>query len=293
MVVFLQIYLCGHFYGGYQNLHTKKTWHEHNCSKMCDQKLHQDGSKISAEPRLQYLLVMQKSSFSWLKSVPGEPNRAFCLYCNRSLHAHCLSLLKHLCTLKHTRAAQAIAPEQFPCDIGGEKNTEAQQNLIGSEESGIEAACQQIITNNRVSVEQNMLSTEGSIVAAQKQIAGSEMSTAQGTKKGISTHVLDTAKGKPANGLQVSLYRLMGGKWTIVSEGYTDEDGRFSNFLQDLELCSGRYKLHFDVDRYFDSTSQESLYPFVEIAFDVKSQQDHYHIPLLLSPFGYTTYRGS
>ncbi|XP_049960382.1 uncharacterized protein LOC126480986 isoform X2 [Schistocerca serialis cubense] len=228
----------------------------------------------------------------WLKSVPGEPNRAFCLYCNRSLHAHCLSLLKHLCTLKHTRAAQAIAPEQFPCDIGGEKNTEAQQNLIGSEESGIEAACQQIITNNRVSVEQNMLSTEGSIVAAQKQIAGSEMST-QGTKKGISTHVLDTAKGKPANGLQVSLYRLMGGKWTIVSEGYTDEDGRFSNFLQDLELCSGRYKLHFDVDRYFDSTSQESLYPFVEIAFDVKSQQDHYHIPLLLSPFGYTTYRGS
>ncbi|XP_047114728.1 uncharacterized protein LOC124795009 isoform X2 [Schistocerca piceifrons] len=229
----------------------------------------------------------------WLKSVPGEPNRAFCLYCNRSLHAHCLSLLKHLCTLKHTRAAQAIAPEQFPCDIGGEKNTEAQQNLISSEESGIEAACQQIITNNRVSVEQNMLSTEGSIVAAQKQIAGSEMSTAQGTKKGISTHVLDTAKGKPANGLQVSLYRLMGGKWTIVSEGYTDEDGRFSNFLQDLELCSGRYKLHFDVDRYFDSTSQESLYPFVEIAFDVKSQQDHYHIPLLLSPFGYTTYRGS
>ncbi|XP_049829245.1 uncharacterized protein LOC126267954 isoform X1 [Schistocerca gregaria] len=227
----------------------------------------------------------------WLKSVPGEPNRAFCLYCNRSLHAHCLSLLKHLCTLKHTRAAQAIAPEQFPCDIGGEKNT--QQNLIGSEETGIEAACQQVITNNRVSVEQNMLSTEGSTVAAQKQIAGSEMSTAQGPKKGISTHVLDTAKGKPANGLQVSLYRLMGGKWTIVSEGYTDEDGRFSNFLQDLEICSGRYKLHFDVDRYFDLTSQESLYPFVEIAFDVKSQQDHYHIPLLLSPFGYTTYRGS
>ncbi|XP_049829246.1 uncharacterized protein LOC126267954 isoform X2 [Schistocerca gregaria] len=226
----------------------------------------------------------------WLKSVPGEPNRAFCLYCNRSLHAHCLSLLKHLCTLKHTRAAQAIAPEQFPCDIGGEKNT--QQNLIGSEETGIEAACQQVITNNRVSVEQNMLSTEGSTVAAQK-IAGSEMSTAQGPKKGISTHVLDTAKGKPANGLQVSLYRLMGGKWTIVSEGYTDEDGRFSNFLQDLEICSGRYKLHFDVDRYFDLTSQESLYPFVEIAFDVKSQQDHYHIPLLLSPFGYTTYRGS
>ncbi|XP_049812476.1 probable 5-hydroxyisourate hydrolase ZK697.8 isoform X2 [Schistocerca nitens] len=249
------------------------------------------------------ILKIIKSSFQnciirirvncWLKSVPGEPNRAFCLYCNRSLHAHCLSLLKHLCTLKHTRAAQAIAPEQFPCDIGGEKNTEAQQNLIGSEETGIEAACQQIITNNGVSVEQNMLSTEGSIVAAQKQVAGSEMSTAQGRKKGISTHVLDTAKGKPANGLQVSLYRLMGGKWTIVSEGYTDEDGRFSNFLQDLELCSGRYKLHFDVDRYFDSTSQESLYPFVEIAFDVKSQQDHYHIPLLLSPFGYTTYRGS
>lgn len=228
----------------------------------------------------------------WLKSVPGEPTRAYCLYCNRSLHAHCLSLLKHLCTLKHTRAAQKAAPEQYLYDFSQEKSTEVKQNLVDSEGTGIETTCQQSNTGDEVYVEQDMLSTESSVAAAQK-IAGSEMSTSQGSKKGISTHVLDTAKGKPANGLQVSLYRLIGGKWTIVSEGCTDANGRFNNFLQNLELCSGRYKLHFDVDRYFDLTSQESLYPFIEIVFDVKPQQEHYHIPLLLSPFGYTTYRGS
>lgn len=84
-------------------------------------------------------------------------------------------------------------------------------------------------------------------------------------KPPISTHVLDTAKGCPVGGLQVSLYKLIEGRWTYINEGLTNVEGRFSNFLERNSFTSGRYKLHYDVDRYFENRKQESLYPFIEV----------------------------
>lgn len=129
-------------------------------------------------------------------------------------------------------------------------------------------------------------------ISPKKRMTRAEMATSQ-IGGPLSTHVLDTARGNPVGGLQVSLYKLIDGRWTHISEGLTNPDGRYTNFIQKADFTAGRYKLHFDVDRYFELRKLESLYPFIEIVFDVKSPQDHYHVPLLLSPFGYTTYRGS
>lgn len=92
---------------------------------------------------------------------------------------------------------------------------------------------------------------------------------------------------------QTILFKFVDNDWEIVNKGETDADGRVANFLKHDSFSTGRYKLKFCVEQYFMSKNIESLYPFVEIVFDVKSVDQHYHIPLLLNPFGYTTYRGS
>jgi len=115
----------------------------------------------------------------------------------------------------------------------------------------------------------------------------------------ITTHVLDTSLGRPAVGLRVVLER--GGKaseWQIVGHGETDEDGRQRTLMADqARLASGLYRLVFDTRRYFEGRGVRALYPSVIITFEVAEDGEknapHYHIPLLLGPFGYTTYRGS
>ena len=111
----------------------------------------------------------------------------------------------------------------------------------------------------------------------------------------ISTHVLDTAKGKPAAGVPVSLERLeSSGKWLSLALSQTNQDGRCGELLPDsATLVEGVYRLTFDTASYFAASKQEGLYPAVEITFRVRSGESHYHIPLLLSANGYTTYRGS
>jgi len=111
----------------------------------------------------------------------------------------------------------------------------------------------------------------------------------------ISTHVLDTAKGKPAVGMPVRLERQDSPtKWSGIGSGYTDNDGRCSQLLPEGEpLREGIYRLTFDTASYFATSKQDGLYPGVQITFRVGSGESHYHIPLLLSPNGYTTYRGS
>lgn len=89
------------------------------------------------------------------------------------------------------------------------------------------------------------------------------------TKPPISTHVLDTSKGAPVAGLQVSLYKLIDGRWTYINESITNPDGRSSSFLERGDFTAGRYKLHYDVDRYFELRKQESLYPFIEVSLDL------------------------
>ncbi|XP_015171490.1 PREDICTED: uncharacterized protein LOC107063871 isoform X2 [Polistes dominula] len=111
----------------------------------------------------------------------------------------------------------------------------------------------------------------------------------------VSTHVIDTSKGVPVGGLQVSLYKLLDGRWTFLNESNTSLNGRCLDLLDNVKVnfTAGRYKMHFDIDKYFTVRKIETMYPFIEIVFDVKNPTEHYHIPLLLSPFGYSTYRDS
>ena len=111
----------------------------------------------------------------------------------------------------------------------------------------------------------------------------------------ISTHVLDTAKGTTASGVPVRLERQDSpGKWVPVGSAQTDQDGRCCQLLAEGGILrEGLYRLAFDTAGYFAASQQEGLYPVVEITFRIRSGEAHFHIPLLLSPNGYTTYRGS
>ena len=111
----------------------------------------------------------------------------------------------------------------------------------------------------------------------------------------ITTHVLDTSIGRPAAGVGVTLERLTGGEsWEIAGTGRTDDDGRLRTLLTSAApVTPGVYRLVFDTAAYFRAYSMPVFYPHVAIAFAVAEGEAHYHVPLLLSPYGYTTYRGS
>ncbi|TME67390.1 MAG: hydroxyisourate hydrolase [Chloroflexi bacterium] len=106
----------------------------------------------------------------------------------------------------------------------------------------------------------------------------------------ISTHVLDTTRGQPAPGLEVKLYRREpDGDWKDAGEGVTDADGRLPQ-LTDDELEAGEYRLEFATRPYFERSGLEVFYPDVSVVFNFDG--GHLHVPLLLSAFGYTTYKG-
>jgi 5-hydroxyisourate hydrolase len=111
----------------------------------------------------------------------------------------------------------------------------------------------------------------------------------------ITTHVLDTALGRPAVGVSVALERVGSeGLSILVGAGMTDQDGRVRELLAPGEkLDAGDYRLRFATAAYFARDSRESFYPVVVVEFTVAGASSHYHVPLLLSPFGYATYRGS
>jgi len=112
----------------------------------------------------------------------------------------------------------------------------------------------------------------------------------------VSTHVLDTVAGRPAGGVAVSLSYLDpyggpdGEEWTQLDDGETDPDGRH---LFGAPTEPGIYRLTFETGLYFAAAGVETFYPHVTITFEVADSAAHYHVPLLLSPFGYSTYRGS
>jgi 5-hydroxyisourate hydrolase len=109
----------------------------------------------------------------------------------------------------------------------------------------------------------------------------------------LTTHILDTTKGKPAANVTVVLFQQQNDNWRQVALGTTNEDGRISDLLQaDVVMEPGIYKLRFDTKAYFDSVGVLTFYPYVEISFSITGPE-HYHVPLLLNGFGYTTYRGS
>jgi 5-hydroxyisourate hydrolase len=111
---------------------------------------------------------------------------------------------------------------------------------------------------------------------------------------GITTHVLDTSRGRPAAGIDVALERLADGLWESLGRGRTDADGRVRALLADgRPLVPGPHRLIFDTAPYFAALGTRSFYPQITIAFEVADPGEHYHVPLLLSPYGYSTYRGS
>jgi 5-hydroxyisourate hydrolase len=111
----------------------------------------------------------------------------------------------------------------------------------------------------------------------------------------ISTHILDTALGAPAANVAVTLARIDArGATSVIASGVTNADGRVAALVpQDGSLRGGDYRLCFDVAPYFAATRRTSFYNQICIDFVVTDEPQHYHVPLLLSPFGYSTYRGS
>src|SRR4051812_41218706 len=109
----------------------------------------------------------------------------------------------------------------------------------------------------------------------------------------ITTHILDVSIGKPASGVPVVLERQTGNDWEITGKGETDDDGRLRDLLDaKTVLRAGNYRLTFDTETYFKNRNIEAFYPQVTIVFTVRDAAQHYHVPLLLSPFGFSTYRG-
>ena len=110
---------------------------------------------------------------------------------------------------------------------------------------------------------------------------------------GISTHVLNTSTGQPVMGVAVKLEYRTAALWTELSNGATDADGRCPTLLGAAPLQAGEYRLTFHTESYFETLQIATLYPEICISFRVRDPRQHHHIPLLLAPFGYTTYRGS
>ena len=120
-------------------------------------------------------------------------------------------------------------------------------------------------------------------------------SLAQQPQYQLSSHILDVSKGSPASDVKISLQKqVQNNKWMIIAEKVTDENGWVSNFLPQQENVDniGVYKLKFYVEPYFQLQEIDTFYPYIEVVFEIKDNK-HYHVPITLSAFGYSTYRGN
>ena len=109
----------------------------------------------------------------------------------------------------------------------------------------------------------------------------------------ITTHVLDTARGKPAAGVTVTLEVLDGEGSRVIARGATDDDGRLRTLTDPAGVPAGTYRLAFETGTYFERLGLESFFPVAHITFVVGEASAHFHVPLLLSPYSFSTYRGS
>lgn len=111
----------------------------------------------------------------------------------------------------------------------------------------------------------------------------------------LSSHILDITQGKPAPNVKITLSKQdEGGQWAVIDEKITDENGRIKDFLEEGSgvVHRGIYKLTYHTAPYFERIGQKSFYPFIEVVFELQDD-GHYHVPITLSPFGYSTYRGN
>ena len=111
-------------------------------------------------------------------------------------------------------------------------------------------------------------------------------------KSKVTSHILDIEKGRPASDVVISLELFSNGQWTNVGESKTDNDGRVVDWLES-DISTGHYRISFAIDEYFKREGRECFYPSASIEFYLKNTEEHYHVPLLLSAHGYSTYRGS
>jgi len=109
----------------------------------------------------------------------------------------------------------------------------------------------------------------------------------------ITTHVLDISVGRPGRGIAIELERVDHGIWHLVGGGITDDDGRLRTLTPEGPVPEGTYRIRFQVGPYFAARQIDAFFPLVEIQFAVADGAQHYHVPLLLSPYGFSTYRGS
>ncbi|SFI52994.1 hydroxyisourate hydrolase [Halpernia frigidisoli] len=110
----------------------------------------------------------------------------------------------------------------------------------------------------------------------------------------LSTHILDVSKGLPASGVSIKLEKMNSKTkiWDYVDQKTTDENGRIPDFLKNDKDNSGIYRYTFLTKPYFEKQKEESFYPFIELVFEIKGKT-HFHVPITLSAYGYSTYRGS
>jgi 5-hydroxyisourate hydrolase len=114
------------------------------------------------------------------------------------------------------------------------------------------------------------------------------------SRKKITTHILDMVDGGPARGMKVSLsYLLPEGNWKVISNQSSDSDGRVNDFFGSREYLAGKYMLDFEAGAYLKEKKLKTVFSAISICFEVSDAAQHYHVPLLLSPNGYSTYRGS
>ena len=109
----------------------------------------------------------------------------------------------------------------------------------------------------------------------------------------ISTHILDTHRGCPANNVRIELRKILDEEAIIISEGRTNADGRLPGLSPEGGLEPGIYQMFFATKEYHQSLDIKGFYPHVEVTFEIAGSGQHYHVPLLISPFGFSTYRGS
>lgn len=117
---------------------------------------------------------------------------------------------------------------------------------------------------------------------------------AQKSNYQLSSHILDVSKGVPVSGVSIKLEKFneQNKTWYFVDEKITDENGRITDFLNSDKSNIGIYKLTYFTNDYFKKNNAESFYPFIDVVFQIKDQ-NHYHVPITLSAFGYATYRGN
>uniref|UniRef100_A0A3B5LWR6 5-hydroxyisourate hydrolase n=2 Tax=Xiphophorus couchianus TaxID=32473 RepID=A0A3B5LWR6_9TELE len=126
-------------------------------------------------------------------------------------------------------------------------------------------------------------------------LSKSTITTMSGSPSPLTTHVLNTALGVPGSNVTLRLYQQdpSADVWHLITTGTTNDDGRCPGLVTQQQFKSGVYKLHFETGQYWGRMGQTSFYPYVEIVFTITDPDQKYHVPLLVSRFSYSTYRGS